>query len=1058
MKQCFWIPFPFACAALLATSVSLLGANKTWDGDAAPNLSWQIPSNWNANTLPSFSGPVGDNVTISGDNVGGMTLDGSVRINSLTISTLSGATLAAGSPAGTLTVTSGQITRGDLAGNEAAHSISANIVLGAGGVITNNASTASGNNFTISGAISDGGGNYGLLITGSSNRHTYLNGDNRYGGTTTINMSGAGTVYMGGQQQGTGSVVLTAGNVDVGGLATSGGTITVNGGTMTINGVGTTSGNVTINSGMLAVSAGRAATQSGTLTMKGGTLSIADMSGLPGSGTFSMGGSGTGVSSNVQLTLASAGMDFSRNLSILSGNSGTATILSAAGGTISGNIGLSRSLILDASASTLTVSGAISDASGANTVTKGPGAGNVVLSGANSYSGSGGTQIQGGMLAGNVPAGNLNLAGGIWGASGTFHRTLGTGAANVCWSAGKAGGFAAYGGPLRVDLNTSGSRDKLTWETTGNFIGNAILLLNSTIATDRVEIYDNIDLGARDRVITVDDNPTLSTDYAEISGNITYTTTNRSITKSGAGKLVLSGNNSYLNTTFTTGTLGAGSSSAFGSGKVIAGVGVTFTAEGGSRNLSNALSLVGNVNFTGNYDLSLGGDLTQAASGRVNVSAGITAGVGHVASPTARSLTKDGPGTLSLGGSSASANSVANVAVAQGTLVLNHAGGGLAIPNTAAMTIGVNGGAGVGAVRLAQDNQIGTGAITIYQGSTLDFEGRCNAVLGNISIFDGVLCGAGDLSAAGIGLTGGSLDAGGSIAISSDLTATAGSTVTAGDSVSVGGTLVVGHSAVNAAQITAAGLTLDEGVINLADGAGELNLNGPLCLESSAIGSQINGRLALGSASVLSFHLANPAAWQGLETRELVLDGVMRLSDSGGADAGVYRLMTYSRTLVADNGLTLDLSELTLANGPEMAMGVPLWRYLEQFSGLEQSAGTVDVRIQGHRGDANLDGLVDVGDLGILATNYGREQGAGWRLGDFNLDGLVDVGDLGLLATHYGWRWDQDPLFPGGAGAGPGAVAVAEPMTMAMLGVSACAILRRGRRSLRLPPGRRRPC
>jgi hypothetical protein len=52
-------------------------------------------------------------------------------------------------------------------------------------------------------------------------------------------------------------------------------------------------------------------------------------------------------------------------------------------------------------------------------------------------------------------------------------------------------------------------------------------------------------------------------------------------------------------------------------------------------------------------------------------------------------------------------------------------------------------------------------------------------------------------------------------------------------------------------------------------------------------------------------------------------------------------------------------------------------------------------------GDANSDGAVDVGDLGILAANYGGTDKT-WSQGDFNGDGAVDVGDLGILAAHYG--------------------------------------------------------
>lgn len=55
-------------------------------------------------------------------------------------------------------------------------------------------------------------------------------------------------------------------------------------------------------------------------------------------------------------------------------------------------------------------------------------------------------------------------------------------------------------------------------------------------------------------------------------------------------------------------------------------------------------------------------------------------------------------------------------------------------------------------------------------------------------------------------------------------------------------------------------------------------------------------------------------------------------------------------------------------------------------------------------GDADLDGSVDVVDLGILATNYGATSGKTWADGDFSGDGAVDVVDLGILATYYGQR------------------------------------------------------
>jgi len=68
-------------------------------------------------------------------------------------------------------------------------------------------------------------------------------------------------------------------------------------------------------------------------------------------------------------------------------------------------------------------------------------------------------------------------------------------------------------------------------------------------------------------------------------------------------------------------------------------------------------------------------------------------------------------------------------------------------------------------------------------------------------------------------------------------------------------------------------------------------------------------------------------------------------------------------------------------------------------------------------GDANGDNKVDVGDLGILAANYGG-TGKSWSEGDFNYDGKVDVGDLGILAANYGthasgsdWAVDYAKVF-----------------------------------------------
>jgi autotransporter-associated beta strand protein len=53
-----------------------------------------------------------------------------------------------------------------------------------------------------------------------------------------------------------------------------------------------------------------------------------------------------------------------------------------------------------------------------------------------------------------------------------------------------------------------------------------------------------------------------------------------------------------------------------------------------------------------------------------------------------------------------------------------------------------------------------------------------------------------------------------------------------------------------------------------------------------------------------------------------------------------------------------------------------------------------------YAGDANLDGKVDIGDLGLLAGAW-QQSGKVWFDGDFTYDGTVNIGDLGLLAGNW---------------------------------------------------------
>jgi len=357
--------------------------------------------------------------------------------------------------------------------------------------------------------------------------------------------------------------------------------------------------------------------------------------------------------------------------------------------------------------------------------------GTVILTGVNIYTGD--TTLTTGTLRaaegiGLPSTSYLRLNGGVYETSGAFTRVNSTtaGGANFNWSSNNGGGFSAYGGKLTVTIGNDAATEQVWVGANTNNGIRGTLKFGSTNANAETEFQNKIDLGSGIRIVDVAAGA--GGDFATISGVIRNSTGTGTLTKTGAGTLVLSNTNTYNGaTTITAGTLSVG-------------------ADG---NLGNANSLVfngGTLQVTGTAMTSFGTHapaFTAAKTVGLDIAdAGNTFTVSQVLNQTTGGLTKGGAGTLVL----SNANTYSGpTAVNAGTLKVNGSIQGSAVTVNNAGTI-LTGGASVksltvnaGAVVSPGD---GVGTLDVVAGNVYlaanavyrwEFGGGTNADVVNVS-------------------------------------------------------------------------------------------------------------------------------------------------------------------------------------------------------------------------------------------------------------------------------------------------------------------------------------
>jgi hypothetical protein len=190
-----------------------------------------------------------------------------------------------------------------------------------------------------------------------------------------------------------------------------------------------------------------------------------------------------------------------------------------------------------------------------------------------------------------------------------------------------------------------------------------------------------------------------------------------------------------------------------------------------------------------------------------------------------------------------------------------------------------------------------------------------------------------------------------------------------------------------------------------------------------------------------------------LADNNMVLKSMPAGAEAGGTYAGVQGLVQRAYNFGVWNmpGLATSrpdaisgLTTLGVATGGQVCGLGP--SDTDIWNGLAIS-GSDTLVMYTYAGDANLDGVIDGGDYGVI-DNFAQVPGAdGYGNGDFNYDGVIDGGDYGIIDNNI--QAQGAPL--GDSGSIGAATAVPEPAAcgVALIAATTATFIWRRRRRAR---------